>query len=69
MGRSRFMVFAASVALITCFGTQVLAVGLEAPAGGQIRALIVGIDNYAYVRRLKGAVADARDLKIGRAHV
>ena len=62
MGRIESIAFAASLALATCFSAQALAAGLEAPAGGQVRALIVGIDNYAYVRRLKGAVADARDL-------
>jgi hypothetical protein len=62
VGRIGSIVFAAGVALIACLGVQARAAGLEAPAGGQIRALIVGIDNYANVRRLKGAVADARDL-------
>lgn len=62
MGRTRSIKFAAAIALITCFGPRASAAGIEAPAGGQIRALIVGIDNYAYVRRLKGAVADATDL-------
>ena len=42
------------------------ATGLAAPAhGGQIRALVIGIDNYAYpeiVPTLSGAVADARDI-------
>jgi hypothetical protein len=34
-----------------------------APAGGEVRALVVGIDDYLLERRLKGAVADARDLE------
>lgn len=62
MDRIVSIAFAAGVALVACLGAQARAAGLEAPAGGQIRALIVGIDNYANVRRLKGAVADARDL-------
>jgi hypothetical protein len=62
VGRIGCTAFAAGLALATCLGAQAVAAGLEAPAGGQIRALIVGIDNYANVRRLKGAVADARDL-------
>jgi hypothetical protein len=62
VGRIGSIAFVASVALVACLGTQAWAAGLEAPAGGQIRALIVGIDNYANVRRLKGAVADAKDL-------
>jgi hypothetical protein len=53
---------AASLALAACLGAQAEAAGLEAPAGGHVRALIVGIDDYASVRRLKGAVADAKDL-------
>jgi len=36
---------------------------LRSPDGGEVRALIVGIDNYRYVRPLKGAVADARDIE------
>jgi hypothetical protein len=36
--------------------------GLRAPGGGAVRALVVGIDDYANVRHLKGAVADARDI-------
>jgi hypothetical protein len=36
---------------------------LQAPGGGQIHALVVGIDNYPHVRTLKGALADADDLE------
>jgi caspase domain-containing protein len=32
------------------------------PAGGDVRGLVIGIDDYQHVRKLKGAVADARDL-------
>ena len=32
------------------------------PEGGEVRALIIGIDAYQHVRQLKGAVADARDI-------
>src|ERR1700753_612500 len=36
---------------------------LRAPDGsGQVRALVIGIDAYRYVRPLKGATADARDI-------
>jgi hypothetical protein len=47
------------------------ATNIYAPGGGSIRALIVGIDTYATVRHLKGAVADARDLasSLGNAGV
>jgi hypothetical protein len=36
--------------------------GLRAPAGGEVRALVVGIDDYSYVRPLKGAREDALDI-------
>jgi hypothetical protein len=36
---------------------------LRAPEGGNVRALIIGIDNYQHYRSLKGAVADARDIE------
>jgi hypothetical protein len=32
------------------------------PEGGDVRALVIGIDAYQHVRQLKGAVADARDI-------
>jgi Caspase domain len=33
------------------------------PDGGEVRALVVGIDDYQHVRKLKGATADARDIE------
>lgn len=36
---------------------------LRSPDGGEVRALILGIDDYRHVRALKGAVADAQDLE------
>jgi hypothetical protein len=33
------------------------------PDGGQVRALVIGIDDYQHVRKLKGATADARDIE------
>jgi len=36
---------------------------LRSPDGGEVRALIIGIDAYQHVRQLKGAVADARDIE------
>jgi hypothetical protein len=36
---------------------------LRLPAGGQVRALIIGIDAYQFEPKLKGAVADARDIE------
>jgi hypothetical protein len=38
-------------------------VALFAPEEGQIRALLIGIDAYRYVRPLKGAVSDAHDIE------
>lgn len=35
---------------------------LLSPTGGQVRALVIGIDDYVSQRKLKGAVADANDL-------
>jgi len=37
--------------------------GLRSPRGGEVRALVVGINAYRHVKPLKGAVADARDLE------
>lgn len=39
-----------------------LALGTCAPAGAAVRALVVGVDRYAAVPPLKGAVNDARDV-------
>src|SRR5215831_736001 len=36
---------------------------LRSPEGGEVRALLIGIDAYRNVRPLKGAVADARDIE------
>jgi hypothetical protein len=36
---------------------------LRAPGGGEVRALVIGIDAYRHYRPLKGAVADARDIE------
>jgi Caspase domain len=36
---------------------------LSNPDGGEVRALVIGIDDYQHVRKLKGATADARDLE------
>ena len=59
---------AAAIALgccMTAVGAQVQGADsliLRAPDGGNVRALIIGIDNYQHYRSLKGAVADARDI-------
>jgi len=38
------------------------ALQLSNPDGGEVRALVIGIDDYQHVRKLKGATADARDI-------
>jgi hypothetical protein len=64
--------------LASTFLTQWLAIGLivmslgaasaeedrplKSPDGGEVRALVIGIDAYRHVRPLKGAAADARDI-------
>src|SRR6266496_4300331 len=35
---------------------------LSNPDGGEVRALVIGIDDYQRVRKLKGATADAHDI-------
>jgi len=35
---------------------------LSNPDGGEVRALVIGVDDYQYVRKLKGATADAHDI-------
>src|SRR3981189_10881 len=35
---------------------------LSNPDGGEVRALVFGIDDYQHVRKLKGATADAHDI-------
>jgi hypothetical protein len=36
---------------------------LRPPEGGEVRALVVGIDAYQFVPQLRGAAADARDIE------
>jgi hypothetical protein len=38
------------------------ALSISNPDGGAVRALVIGIDDYQHVRKLKGAVADAADI-------
>jgi hypothetical protein len=63
--------FALRIALrsIAVAGIMTLAAGASAqvalrpPQGGEVRALVIGIDAYQFVPQLRGAVADARDLE------
>ena len=47
------------------FATEASAqeVTLHPPQGGEVRALVIGIDAYQFVPPLRGAVADARDIE------
>lgn len=49
--------------LLTTAGQAAGGSVLGAIGGGQVRALIIGIDAYQHYRPLKGAVADARDIE------
>jgi hypothetical protein len=63
--------FASRIALwsIAVAGILTLAAGasaqvaLRSPQGGEVRALVIGIDAYQFVPQLRGAVADGRDLE------
>ncbi len=43
--------------------TGALAAMIRPPEGGEVRALVIGIDAYQFVPQLRGAVADARDIE------
>ena len=49
-------------AMTTSFSAPSEALYLQKPDGGAIRGLIIGIDAYEHLRRLKGSVAAARDI-------
>src|SRR5260370_39231368 len=36
---------------------------IRPPQGGEVRAVVIGIDAYQFVPQLRGAVADARDIQ------
>lgn len=62
-----FILFLAAIAIgpaltITAAAPSELGL-LRSPYGGEVRALVIGIDAYRHVRPLKGAVADARDIE------
>jgi hypothetical protein len=54
------LICASSVHLDSTAATNALQ--LSNPDGGEVRALVIGIDDYQHVRKLKGATADARDI-------
>lgn len=59
---------AAAIALAAVIGLPLQrvqaaeALSISNPDGAAVRALVIGIDDYQHVRKLKGAVADAGDL-------
>jgi hypothetical protein len=66
MLRSERIIF--FVALIAVFSFDLRAARaaevfqINNPDGGEVRALVIGVDDYQHVRKLKGATADARDI-------
>ena len=64
--RSRLLSwYAAGLVAIGVAGLEASAAApfLRGPDGGEVRALVIGVDAYENVRPLKGAVADARDIE------
>src|SRR5436190_8459745 len=59
------LVLAAIAASSIHFGGARAATSLQLsnPDGGEVRALVIGIDDYQHVRKLRGATADARDIE------
>jgi len=57
-----------AIALAAMIGLQLQharaaeALSIGNPDGGAVRGLVIGIDDYQHVRKLKGAVADAADI-------
>src|SRR3974377_1242122 len=47
-------------AIFACARTEA---AIRPPQGGEVRALVIGIDAYQFVPQLRGAVADARDIE------
>jgi hypothetical protein len=55
------LILASSVALDSAATASALQ--LSNPDGGEVRALVIGIDDYQHVRKLKGATADGHDIE------
>src|SRR5262249_15055477 len=58
----RWAAWALAIALLGAGSAGAADRSLRSPDGGEVRALVIGIDAYRHVRPLKGAVADARDI-------
>ena len=63
LGLIIFAVFVTFLSLASRAANALDSLRLENPDGGAVRGLIIGIDTYEHVRKLKGAVADARDIE------
>jgi hypothetical protein len=61
--RTAFRSVAAATALLLPTLASAQDIVLRSSDGGEVRALVIGIDAYRHVRPLKGAVADALDLE------
>lgn len=57
------LLLALSLALLSAASCLAEERALRSPGGGEVRALVVGIDAYRHVRPLNGATADARDIE------
>jgi hypothetical protein len=55
------LICAASIGLDSAGAASALQ--LSNPDGGEVRALVLGIDDYQHVRKLKGATADGHDIE------
>jgi hypothetical protein len=59
----RLCLLAAILAITPVAASPLDGLRLLNPDGGEVRGLVIGIDAYEHVRKLKGAVADARDVE------
>jgi len=58
------LVRCASIALLgVIFASASTQAAMRPPQGGEVRAVVIGIDAYQFVPQLRGAVADARDIE------
>ena len=57
------LVRCASIALGVIFASASTQAAMRPPQGGEVRAVVIGIDAYQFVPQLRGAVADARDIE------
>ncbi len=58
----RWAAYALALALLSTGASAAADRSLRSPDGGEVRALVIGIDAYRHIRPLQGAAADARDI-------